>query len=591
MDQLLDLLASSEDELPTENVCELSGRDLVAARIGGWDQPEGDLFCGESLPEDDGSRPPTPPSGDEGVGFPPIDFNEAYAESTCSDGEEFRPLEKLITRAIQQSHRRRSRWVSDVCPNISLERCEELADTAQRWAHETQGVVAVVWHPEGPDVRHFRRRDGREIACYSDDTDAEFEETETGHAHVYHCCRPHNNHCRCRFFEGFRRKSRRGRRLTYGCEVERHQIWNWLQYFTRSPRRFVCLQIGKNSYTQEANQIRNIRGPASILPSGFEESMEAGEFPWYDATGRPKDQRRCEGSLDERDQSNATSSTAGSQEVSLGRFVPNRQLQNRIKNHNRLVSAIEQFLCVPLYSTCELEDWVNDENLNFFNKSDPDYKRAINTVCSKIVMLNIDGLWNLSTSTSTRKYWYSRHPDYYMDLDSSYVLVTKLLHHQYGRHQKDFLKRLLDITEKRIPKKNCMNIVGPPNSGKSWFFDMVCAYHVNVGHVANFVRSEAFPLNDCVNRRILLWNEPSIAPSCEETVKMLAGGDPCPANIKYQGHSVIPRTPLLVTSNNKTCLNTPDFESRVYNEEWKCAPFLKNVKKYPHPLTYYKLVQ
>lgn len=111
-----------------------------------------------------------------------------------------------------------------------------------------------------------------------------------------------------------------------------------------------------------------------------------------------------------------------------------------------------------------------------------------------------------------------------------------------------------------------------------------------MGHVANFVRGEHFPLNDCVARRVLYWNEPSIMPSAYDTVKMLTGGDPCPANVKYQGHSTITRTPLVITSNSDGYFTDDAFQERVLRLSWKPCSFLKKYTLKPTPIGWMKLV-
>lgn len=135
-------------------------------------------------------------------------------------------------------------------------------------------------------------------------------------------------------------------------------------------------------------------------------------------------------------------------------------------------------------------------------------------------------------------------------------------------------------------------LTGQANCGKNWFFDMVCAYHINCGLVANYVRGQNFPFNDCTSRRILMWNEPSIMLSAYDTVKMLCAGDPLSVAVKYQNNATINRTPLLFLSNQQLFTKSdPIYSSRIYFEEWKTCPYLKDKKLYPHPLTYYKLLE
>ena len=136
-----------------------------------------------------------------------------------------------------------------------------------------------------------------------------------------------------------------------------------------------------------------------------------------------------------------------------------------------------------------------------------------------------------------------------------------------------------------------MFIVGKPNSGKTWFIDMVAAFHLNIGNVKNVVRGQNFPFNDCINRRMLIWNEPSIMPSGFDSVKMLAGGDPCPTSIKYQGDGTITRTPLVFTSNkNIFSINDSVWTSRMYFESWEPCSLLKDINGYPHPMTFKYLI-
>lgn len=120
---------------------------------------------------------------------------------------------------------------------------------------------------------------------------------------------------------------------------------------------------------------------------------------------------------------------------------------------------------------------------------------------------------------------------------------------------------------------------------------MVCAYHINAGLIANFNKNSQFPLNDCTSRRILMWNEPNIQQSSYDTVKAITAGDPTSVAIKYQPNGYLNRTPIIFLSNNKLFSETELWTSRIYFENWKVSPFLRDCTRYPHPLTYYNLVR
>lgn len=106
------------------------------------------------------------------------------------------------------------------------------------------------------------------------------------------------------------------------------------------------------------------------------------------------------------------------------------------------------------------------------------------------------------------------------------------------------------------------------------------------------VRGQNFPFNDCINRRLLFWNEVNFMLSAVDTIKMLSAGDVLSVAVKYQGNSVITRTPIIYLSN-KPVFNQSDpvWIPRMYFENWKTSPFLMYKEKYPHPLSFYDLIK
>lgn len=129
---------------------------------------------------------------------------------------------------------------------------------------------------------------------------------------------------------------------------------------------------------------------------------------------------------------------------------------------------------------------------------------------------------------------------YYYSINDSLNILETLLHFQYSSTGKmvEFLNRLLCIVDKRLPKKNCMCIVGNPNAGKNYYFDAIVHYFINFGQIGNFTKYNQFPLQEAVNRRILLWNEPFFEPGSEETLKCLFGGDTLNCKVKYMPDAI-----------------------------------------------------
>lgn len=121
---------------------------------------------------------------------------------------------------------------------------------------------------------------------------------------------------------------------------------------------------------------------------------------------------------------------------------------------------------------------------------------------------------------------------------------------------------------------------------------MVVSFYINSGFCANIVRGQMFPFNDCINRRLLFWNEVNFCNSAADTIKSLCSGDTFSTSIKFQGNASLTRTPVIFLSNNQVFnTNDPVWQSRMYFETWREAPFLKDLTKYPHPLTFYDIVK
>lgn len=182
---------------------------------------------------------------------------------------------------------------------------------------------------------------------------------------------------------------------------------------------------------------------------------------------------------------------------------------------------------------------------------------------------------------------------YYYTLEESLEVLNRLLLYQCDndKSRRDkFLCDLLDILNRKRPKQNTLFILSPPNAGKNYFFDAVLHYCINFGQMGNFNRYQQFPLMDCVERRIILWNEPCMEPSAVETLKMVFGGDTVSAKIKYQPDTIITRTPVIVLSNNDVFPNDAAFRSRIIKYIWKPCLFLKNCNKKPHPIAIYHLL-
>jgi len=179
----------------------------------------------------------------------------------------------------------------------------------------------------------------------------------------------------------------------------------------------------------------------------------------------------------------------------------------------------------------------------------------------------------------------------YYDVDDSVKHVSGLLENSF-QNVSQFLQDLVDVIDRRIPKVNTIEVVAPPSTGKTWFFDMICDFFINVGHLKNMNRYSQFPFQDCTQRRIILWNEPNCHSEFLDTLKTVYGGDRCAAAIKCKDDAVIYRTPLIVTSNNEVFPTCDALNAR--RKKYVMQPWseLKAIgEKKPTPLCIGKLLE
>lgn len=179
----------------------------------------------------------------------------------------------------------------------------------------------------------------------------------------------------------------------------------------------------------------------------------------------------------------------------------------------------------------------------------------------------------------------------YYGVEESVTHVSNLLENSFG-NVSQFLQDLVDVIDRRIPKVNTIEVIAPPSTGKTWFFDMICDFFINVGHLKNMNRYSQFPFQDCTQRRIILWNEPNCHSEFLDTLKTVYGGDRCPAAIKCKDDAVIYRTPLIVTSNNAVFPTCDALNARRKKYEMQPWRNLKEVgEKKPTPLCIGKLLE
>lgn len=424
----------------------------------------------------------------------------------------------------------------------------------------TNRFIAVIWHPEKEEI---------------------------GHIHVYHSCVYSQSHCRCVFLKNIKNIKRRNSRRITPINTIKAEDWTcWLQYFFKPPRDLLHLQIANISLWGDVFKLKRLRQSFRYEERDCIQRLENSIFSQQDCS-RESSSSESEEVQGDQEISREVRDTTDSRSEGLPGFGGKSRINPKAQLVAMLIENMRMLLCVPFESSSHCTLWVNNPHLFLYDNSNNEYRLACNSLSRMTSNLNFNQLIDLHNNASHPVY-YARDIDHYYTVEESLKFVEELLFFQYNNEEnvKEFITKLFNVCERVLPKKNSMFIHGRPNSGKSWFFDMIQAFYLNVGHIKNLVRGNNFPFNDCINRRILIWNEPNIMPSGFDTVKMIAGGDPCPVAVKYQGDSTISRTPLIFTSNNKIFNISDVWTSRIFFETWHPAGFLKDCNKRPHPLVF-----
>lgn len=409
------------------------------------------------------------------------------------------------------------------------------------------------------------------------------------HVHVYHSCKFRNSYCRCSFLRGVKLKRRFGRRVLYCDTVSTSEyIVRWIEYFSRAPRLILDLQVREVSYLAAIRRLKGVfQREGAQKRNRYFATLAISELSSEDSDREPV--RSCTNEEDEgSDKESAECSTRERPKVPGRNHIPTTQEKRKVLQITTLYSSIKKILSVPISATCDHELWLSDPYLAIYDKTDRDYIKAAGILEREVQHMSIQDICQLTKEChNSQPAYYSRHKNNYYTITESVNICNDLLLYQCGSKAKvcEFLKQLYIVLERKGEKRNSIFILGPPNSGKSFFFDAVAAFFLNVGHVGNFCKNSGFPLNDCYNRRILIWNEPQIDDISFDMVKMLAGGDPCNAKIKYQNDACIQKTPLIFLSN-KSVFSISDevWRSRIAFYSWHSAPILKSCTRYPNPL-------
>lgn len=395
------------------------------------------------------------------------------------------------------------------------------------------------------------------------------------HFHLLHDCPWRNSECRC---WGLDTECRKGHVHNSDADDAALSIAAIIFYFDTDPRRCCFIKIGsfERKLYDRCEHIPDIRYNRRAIHGKVQEEVE--EFEICVQSPRP-----------------------GSENDSQSVQSVREKVRSRGSGPKALPENVAELLmkvCVfPIADVTLTKFWRKSEYC-FLLKQDKVFKRALQTVKTILMSYTFMDFIELYLEKSSPVWGniYLRD-DYYYTIEESVEIIEELFTYQMGDESVDldvdvvcdFVNQLYQVCERKMQKKNCIYILAPPTSGKNFFFDSLFSFYLNIGSQQNLRKGVGFPFDDCVARRLNYWNEPNFAPSFEEELKQLIGGDPFSVETKWENKNMVHKTPIIIMSN-KEVFHEQAFKDRMIRYLWRRAEYLKKYTRKPHPLTFAALV-
>nr|QKE54959.1 MAG: nonstructural protein [Parvoviridae sp.] len=109
----------------------------------------------------------------------------------------------------------------------------------------------------------------------------------------------------------------------------------------------------------------------------------------------------------------------------------------------------------------------------------------------------------------------------------------------------DFIMDFLNVMFKISDKVNVLALQGPSNTGKTTFIRPLA----DIFNWGEIVQGGQFMFQNCINKELMIWEEPLIGPDFVEMCKRVFEGMTTQVNIKFKAPQTLYRTPILITTN------------------------------------------
>lgn len=385
------------------------------------------------------------------------------------------------------------------------------------------------------------------------------------HFHAYHACSYRKSYCCCSIMRNQNIIPAR-RRTVPKSKLTKEDILRVLKYHSSTGRKICYVGLEGTDWRHVIDSADCTDGQS--LPEGFLEvcDYQGSNLPAGGRRGKP-DVGRFEG----RDSGDSNESTG----------------RHKDKWLDTVNSFLNNYITVPVRNALCLSEWRTLPGHLHINKQCFKVINVIEDVEFKYLGYTVRDFYDMYGKSDKIIYFkcltmeeYNRK---YLSLRDSVISVLELLYFQFNYMDAvDKFLRLIcnvcDFKQSNI-KKNSLWVRSPNSAGKNYFFDALCDSFILVGQIKNPIRNYTFGFMNCVNKRILQWNEAVVDPYFYEDVKPILAGDSPNVQVKNRDDGVVRATPVFILSNRLTFPDTSEFNCRLHKYEWNTCPLLKLYKK------------
>lgn len=274
---------------------------------------------------------------------------------------------------------------------------------------------------------------------------------------------------------------------------------------------------------------------------------------------------------------------------------------------------LKKHITTPPENITKIMAWKTDPKFKYILTKDDAFKRGIHAFKNMILGATYQELMNMyehADSVLFKAETISQYNEMYHTPDASFDICLRLLEYQVKEIAEqemvevndvicEFIEDLYYILERKHPdrKKNTFEIIGPPQSWKSWFTKQIANFYISVGDIGNCTKGERFPFQDAVGVRINIMNDKDVHPDSLRQFLGPIGGDEDKVSQKGVSGEELTRIPVIHTNNKKIfytheSLREP-FRKRIIHYTFKCVEneyFERVGKKICNPLVWPKLI-